>query len=80
VKPRPSLPERSRIVAGKTIAALRRSRGALVQLEGQLDDLLIRLRSPDMRLDGGAAERLARAKNEASEAMASLQALGSLFA
>jgi hypothetical protein len=61
------------------VAALRRSRAALVQLEGQLDDLLVCLRSPDSRLDRAAPERLARARAEASEAMASLPGLGSLF-
>ncbi len=60
--------------------ALRRSRSALVRLEDELDDLLVRLRSPDGRIDQAAPDRLARAKTEASQAMASLQALGSLFA
>ncbi len=80
VKPRPSLPERSRLVVGDTIAALRGSRNALIQLEGELDDLLVRLRSPEARLDRAAPDRLARAKTQACEAMANLQALGSLFA
>jgi hypothetical protein len=73
------LSERPRVVVGRTVAALRRSRSALVHLEGQLDDLLVRLRSPDSRLDGTAPDRLAQATAEASAAMASLQALGSLF-
>jgi hypothetical protein len=61
------------------VTALRRSRSALVRLEGQLDDLLSRLRSPGSRLDSAVPERLARASAEASAAMANLQALGSLF-
>lgn len=61
------------------MAALRRSREALVGLEGQLDDLLSCLRSPDARVDGAASERLACAKAEASAAMASLHSVGSLF-
>ena len=79
VKPRPLLSERPCLAVGKTATALRRSRSALVQLEGQLDDLLVRLRSADSRLDSAAPDRLARAQAEASAAMASLQALGSLF-
>jgi hypothetical protein len=61
------------------VAALRRSREALVDLEGQLDDLLVRLRSPEPRIDPAAPQRLARSKAEASAAMASLHTLGSLF-
>jgi hypothetical protein len=61
------------------VAALRRSREALVDLEGELDDLLIRLRSPEPHIDSAAPQRLARAKAEASAAMASLHTMGSLF-
>ncbi len=78
-KPRAVLPERSRLTFGRTVAALRRTREALVDIEGQLDDLLIRLRSPEPRIDNAAPQRLARAKAEASAAMASLNELGSLF-
>jgi hypothetical protein len=79
VKQRPLLPERSRLVVGRTVAALRRSREALVDIEGQLDDLLRCLRSPNSRIDSAAPQRLSRAKAEASAAMDSLQTLGSLF-
>ena len=79
VQRRAPLPERSCLTVGKTVAALRRSREALVDLEGQLDDLLVRLRSPEPRIDGAAPQRLARTKAEATAAMASLQALGTLF-
>jgi hypothetical protein len=51
----------------------------LVDIEGQLDDLLVRLRSPELRIDSAAPQRLARAKAEAAAAMASLGAVGSLF-
>ena len=50
-----------------------------MDLEGQLDDLLIDLRSPEPRIDSAAPQRLARAKAEATAAMASLHGLGSLF-
>jgi hypothetical protein len=61
------------------VAALRRSREALVDLEGELDDLLVRLRSSEPSLDSAAPQRLARAKAEATLAMASLHTMGSLF-
>lgn len=64
---------------GKTVAALRRSREALVEIEDELDDLLVRLHSPDPRFDRAAPQRLARAKAEAVAAMATLGAAGSLF-
>ena len=79
VKHRAVLPERSCLTLGATAAALRRSREALQDIEGQLDDLLIRLRSPEPRIDSAAPQRLARAKAEATAAMASLGGLGSLF-
>lgn len=79
VKHRAVLAERSCLTLGKTVAALRRSREALVDIEGQLDDLLVRLRSPEPRIDKGVAQRLARAKVEATAAMVSLGSLGSLY-
>ncbi len=66
------LPERSCLTVGRTVAALRRTREALVGLEGQLDDLLARLRSPGHSVDRAAGDRLATAKNDAVAAMASL--------
>jgi hypothetical protein len=62
------LPERSR----RTVAALRRSREALVELDTQLGDLLTRLRAPGALIDRAAPDRLAKAKAEAAVAMASL--------
>jgi hypothetical protein len=78
-KPRAVLPERSRLTFGKTVAALRRTREALVEIEGQLDDLLICVRSPEPRIDSAVPQRLARAKAEATAAMANLHAMGSIF-
>ncbi len=76
---RRALPERSRLTVPRTVAALRRSREALVTLEAQLDDLLIRVRAPDGRLDRAVGERLARAKHDAVAAMAGLGGMGELF-
>jgi hypothetical protein len=73
------LPERSRVTVRRTVAALRRTREALVGLEGQLDDLLVRLHSPDSALDRAAGERLAVAKNDAVAAMSSLGGMGEIF-
>ncbi len=70
------LPERSRVTVRRTVAALRHTREALVGLEGELDELLARLRSPGRRLDRSAGERLSAAKNHAVAAMASV---GELF-
>jgi hypothetical protein len=70
------LPERSGLTVGRTVAALRRSREALVGLEGQLDDILVRLRSPGRDLDRAAGERLAAAKKDAVTAMAGLGGAG----
>ncbi|HEX7501407.1 MAG TPA: hypothetical protein VF524_14065, partial [Polyangia bacterium] len=68
------LPERSRLTVGKTVgktigktvAALRRSREALVELDGQLGDLLTCLRAPGAPIDRAAPDRLASAKAEAA--------------
>ena len=79
VKRRQVLPERSRLTVGKTVAALRRSREALVELDTQLGDLLTRLRAPGATIDRAAPERLASAKAEANSAMASLGDIGQLF-
>jgi hypothetical protein len=79
VKRRQVLPERSRLTVGKTVAALRRSREALVELDTQLGDLLTRLRVPGGTIDRAAPDRLASAKAEAAVAMASLDDLGLLF-
>jgi hypothetical protein len=73
------LPEHSRLIVGRTVAALRRSREALVELDGQLGDILTRLRAPGAPLDRAAPDRLAMAKVEAAVAMASLDDLGGLF-
>jgi hypothetical protein len=77
--PRRILPERSRLTVRRTVAALRRSREALVGLEHELDDLLLRVRSPEGVLDGGASQRLAVAKDDAVAAMASLADVAQLF-
>jgi len=74
------LPESSRLTVRRTVAALQRSREALVDLESQLGDLLLRLRTPGASLDVGAGERLSGAKNDAVAAMADLEQVGHLFA
>jgi hypothetical protein len=73
------LPERSRLTIDHTVAALRRSRQALVVLESQLGDLLARVRAPGAPVDGSATDRLACAKEDAVAAMASLGSAGALF-
>jgi hypothetical protein len=78
--PRRVLPERSRLTVPRTVAALRRSREALVGLESELDHLLIRVRGAVASFDPAASERLARAKHAAVSAMADLGDAGALFA
>jgi len=79
VRQREVLPERSRLVVGRTVAALRRSREALVELDTQLGDILTQLRTPGAPIDRAAPDRLATAKAQATVAMASLNDLGGLF-
>jgi hypothetical protein len=67
------LAERPRRTLGLTVAALRRGRDAMVELEGQLGDILTCLRTPGARLDGGTVTRLAAARAEADIAMSALQ-------
>ena len=58
------------------VAALRSSREALVDIEGQLDALLAALRNPASgTIDAGAPERLRGATEQADSALASLRAL-----
>jgi hypothetical protein len=79
VKRRQVLPERSRLTVGRTVAALRRSREALVELESELGNLLTCLREPSASIERTAPDRLASAKAEAAFAMASFNDLGQLF-
>ncbi|HEX3694457.1 MAG TPA: hypothetical protein VH374_03615 [Polyangia bacterium] len=55
--------------------ALRESREALVNIEGQLDALLAALRDPQTAPDAGAPERLRGATHHAGSALAALGAL-----
>jgi hypothetical protein len=79
-----TLPARSRVtvrraganlVRSSLAAALRSSREALVDIEGQLDALLKALREPTPAIDASAPERLRGATRQAGSALASLNAL-----
>jgi hypothetical protein len=65
--------------ARHAVAALRRGREALMDIEGQLDSLMALLREPAAPIDAGAADRLAGATRKAHHAMAALADLGRLF-
>ena len=78
-----ALPARSRVTVRRggganlvrttqLAAALRQSREALVDIEGQLDALLSALRDPAAALDAGAPERLHGAARDAGSALAAL--------
>ncbi len=56
------------------VAALRTSRKALADIEGQLDALLAALRDPAAALDKRAPDRLRGATQDAGTALASLTA------
>ena len=79
VTPRRVLPERSRLTVRRTVAALRRSREALVDIESQLGDLLVRVRSREASVDSGAIDRLAGAKTRAFAAISELGPACELF-
>jgi len=79
VTSRPVLPERSRLTVGRTVAALRRTRSALVDIESELGNLLVRVRTPGARLGDLSIDRLAFARHEAAAAMASLNPYGEHF-
>ena len=79
VRQRRVLGERPRLVPGGMVAALRRSREAMTDLEGQLGELLVCLRAPDGRIEASAASRLSSARAEADDAMAALHDFGQLF-
>ncbi|MBN2573668.1 MAG: hypothetical protein JXP73_03820 [Deltaproteobacteria bacterium] len=74
------LSERARLTVRRTVSALRRSREALVDLDGQLGEILIRLRTGGVPLDRGTSARLASAKSEAMAAVCDLGQAGQLFA
>jgi len=54
--------------------ALRKSREALIDIQGQLDALLAALRDPGSAPDAGAPERLRSATRQAGSALAALGA------
>jgi len=59
---------------GGVAGALRKSREALVDIQGQLDALLAALRQPGTAPDAGAPERLRSATRRAGSALAALGA------
>ena len=64
---------------GDLAAALRSSREALTDIEGQLDALLASLRDPAAALDKRAPDRLRGATQDAGTALASLTAALAAF-
>jgi hypothetical protein len=63
----------------RAVAALRRGREALCDIEGQLDSLMALLRDPEPRLDAGAPDRLAGATRQAGKALSTLRQLRGLL-
>jgi hypothetical protein len=60
------------VTVRRAVAALRRSREALIAIEGQLDALLVSLRLGAERLEPAAADRLSGAAREAGLALGTL--------
>jgi hypothetical protein len=68
-------PGRARVTAPRAVAALRRGREALCDIQSQLDAILGLLQQPDANagaVDRAAPDRLAAAAREANRALASL--------
>ena len=72
---RRTLPGRSRLTIPRTVAALRRSRKLLNDIEGQLGNLLVGLRQAQPCIDVGAPDRLTGAVAQAGRALAALDSL-----
>jgi hypothetical protein len=62
----------ARAPVSSAVAALRRGREALVELDGQLDEALVWVRDPKARPDRAAPDRLARTALRAGEALTAL--------
>ena len=73
------LPERSRLTLPRTVAALRRSRRLLTDIEGQLGNLLVSLHQPQPCIDIAAPDRLTGATAQAGRALAALDNLRCLL-
>ena len=69
----------ARVPVSSAVAALRRGRQALVELDGQLDDILIWVRDPKARPDRAAPDRLARTALRAGEALSALTPSHAIF-
>jgi hypothetical protein len=61
------------------VAALRRGREALSDIEGQLDSLMALLRDPGQQIDADAPDRLAGAARQADRAFSALDQLRRLL-
>jgi hypothetical protein len=73
------LPEQSRLTIPRTVAALRRSRRLLTDIEGQLGSLLVNLRQLQPCIDVAAPDRLTGATAQAGRALAALDNLRCLW-
>ena len=76
----PAIPARERPSRGVVVSALRQTREAVVEIDGQLGEILTDLRSPEARIAPTAPDRLRQAALRASRAMANLPAASELFA
>jgi hypothetical protein len=63
------VPARSRLTVRRAVAALRRGRDALSALQGQLDSLLLVLRTPETPIADEVPQGLATTTEEASAAL-----------
>jgi hypothetical protein len=63
----------------RAVAALRRGRSAIADIEGQLDSLMALLREPEPHIDSAAPDRLAGAARQAGRALSTLAQLRRLL-
>lgn len=61
------------------LAALRRGREAIIEIDHQLDEVLVWLRDPVTGLDIAVPERLARSARRAGEALAGITPSHAIF-
>ncbi len=75
---RPAVPAQARSTTTRAVAALRRTRHAIEEIDGQLVDILDHLHGRK-RLDAAAPDRLRASANEARAAMAQLTDFADLY-
>jgi hypothetical protein len=69
----------ARAPVSPAVAALRRGRQALIELDGQLNEVLVWVRDPRAKPDRTAPDRLAQTARRAGQALTSLTPSHAIF-